>query len=333
MLNDVEERAALLPPQEITLDVLLEKYAKDSEKTPLDVRRRVARGLAVVENDPGQWEERFLWALQMGFSGGGRIMSAIGTSLEATGINCFVQPVGDSVSGTHEGKPGIFNAVLQAAETQRRGGGVGYNFSHLRPRGAWVRKTDSMASGPVSYMRVFDSMCTTVESAGARRGAQMAVLNVSHPDVLEFVTCKRDGSFKNFNVSVAVTEEFMRALEAGSQWELAHTAQPKQMQGAYQRDSDGLWVYRVVPAREIWDAIMRSTYDYAEPGVLFIDRINHDNNLSYCEVIEATNPWIRGHAGRRGKPTLIDLEAPARGDRGQAGTRAVQAERLSEWAP
>src|SRR5471030_1935426 len=211
-----------LPQQQVSVDVLLEKYAKGDEKTADDVRRRVARALATVERDPARWEKEFFEALTSGFIPGGRVNSAAGTDLQATLINCFVQPVGDSVSKTVDGKPGIYVALMEAAETMRRGGGVGYDFSSIRPKGAYVRGTHSSASGPVSYMRVFDRSCETVESAGSRRGAQMAILRCDHPDVEKFIHAKDAGDLRNFNVSIAVTDAFMRAVEAGNEWELVH---------------------------------------------------------------------------------------------------------------
>jgi ribonucleoside-diphosphate reductase alpha chain len=280
-----------LPPQQVTLDVLLEKYAKGGETTVEAVRRRVARALAAVEKDPARWEPVFYEALENGFIPGGRVNSAAGTPLQATLINCFVQPVGDSVSETVDGKPGIYVALQEAAETMRRGGGVGYDFSAIRPRGAKVRGTDSTASGPVSYMRVFDKSCETVESAGSRRGAQMGILRCDHPDIEDFIHAKDHGELKNFNVSVAVTDAFMHAVETDGEWELVHKQPPAgDFDGTPCQRIDGLWVYRRVKARELWRQIMESTYDHAEPGVFFVDRTNADNNLSYCEAIESTNP-------------------------------------------
>ena len=285
--------AAPLPPQSISVEVLLEKYAKGGEQTIEAVQRRVARALAAAEmpTQQARWEEAFFNAQRNGFILGGRINSAAGTDLKATLLNCFVQPVGDSISGDENGI-GIYVALNEAAETMRRGGGVGYDFSHIRPQGAHVRGTNSRASGPISYMRVFDQSCSTVESAGSRRGAQMGILRCDHPDIEAFIHAKDDGRLTNFNLSVAVTDAFIATVRENAEWDLVHQAPPAPdliAAGAHQR-GDGLWVYRRVSAGRLWDQIMLSTYDHAEPGVVFIDAMNRDNNLSYCETIEACNP-------------------------------------------
>ncbi|WP_082493452.1 adenosylcobalamin-dependent ribonucleoside-diphosphate reductase [Acidovorax sp. Leaf160] len=287
---------APLGVQPISLDVLREKYLKNGEPDAEALFARVARALASVEPaaERARHEALFLANLQAGAIGAGRIMSAAGTDIRATLINCFVQPVGDCIQGVDDGGyPGIYEALREAAETMRRGGGVGYDFSRIRPRGALVRGTASQASGPCSYINVFDQSCSTVESAGARRGAQMGVLRIDHPDVLDFITAKRTpGRWNNFNVSVGVPGEFMAAVEAGGPCQLVHAAEPGaalKAEGAHRR-ADGQWVYRTLAARELWDTIMQSAYDFAEPGILFLDHINEDNNLRYCEDIAATNP-------------------------------------------
>lgn len=287
----------ILGPQTISTDVLLEKYIKGEEKTAEDIYRRTAKGIASVEKTQAKrdkWEELFYQNMVNGAIGAGRIMSSAGTGIKATLMNCFVMGVGDCIQGfDDEGYAGIYEALRQAAETMRRGGGVGYDFSRIRPRNAFVKGTHSMASGPCSYMDVFDSSCRTVESAGARRGAQMGVLKISHPDILEFVTAKRTpGRWNNFNVSVFVTDAFMKAKNEETDWELTHKEAPSkelQKNGAYRRE-DGLWVYSKINAKELWDTIMKSNYDFAEPGILFEDNINNDNNLRYVERLNATNP-------------------------------------------
>ena len=327
-----------LPPQPICVDVLQEKYLKNGETTAAQLYDRVARALASIEKPElqAEFEQKFRRNMDAGAIGAGRIMSAAGTGIQATLINCFVQPVGDCIQGVDdEGYPGIYEALREAAETMRRGGGVGYDFSRIRPKGARVKGTASTASGPCSYINVFDQSCATVESAGARRGAQMGVLRIDHPDVLEFITAKRTpGRWNNFNVSVGVTDAFMEAVQQGVDWELVHPAQPvaeQVQQGARQRP-DGQWVYRSLPARELWDTIMKSAYDFAEPGILFLDRIRTDNNLRAVETISATNPcgeqplppygccdlgpiiltrFVR-HAFNHGGEALFDFEAFAR---------------------
>jgi ribonucleoside-diphosphate reductase alpha chain len=274
--------------QPISDDAFQEKYAKDGEDRVAQ-RARVAKALASVEKkNKKDWEKKFAGALKDGFVPGGRIQSGAGTGLQVTLINCFVQPVEDSMNG-------IAEALRQAMLTLKAGGGVGYDFSPIRPKGALVKAVNAEASGPISFMRVFDRACETIESAGYRRGAQMGVLRVDHPDVREFIEAKYErGQLSNFNVSVGVTDEFMQAVEDDGYFELTHESEPsprrKEATDVYFDADKGKWVYERVRAREIWDFVMEATYDHADPGVLFLDRINNENNLWYAEHIQACNP-------------------------------------------
>lgn len=248
---------------------------KEADGTPIDHTvedswRRIARALAEVEVDPVHWEARFYEALEdFKYLPAGRITAGAGTGRAVTLFNCFVMgTIPDSMGG-------IFDMLKEAALTMQQGGGIGYDFSTIRPRGAEVKGVAADASGPLSFMDVWDAMCRTIMSAGSRRGAMMATLRCDHPDIDAFITAKQDPArLRMFNLSVLVTDAFMEAVKADGPWELQF----------------GGKVYRTVDARDLWNRIMRATYDYAEPGVIFIDRINKANNLSYVETIAATNP-------------------------------------------
>src|SRR5689334_15589371 len=248
---------------------------KNLDGTPVDNGiedswRRVAGAAAAAESDPATWAPRFYSALEgFQFLPAGRILAGAGTGRNVTLFNCFVMgTIPDDMNG-------IFDHLREAAVTMQQGGGIGYDFSTLRPKGAPVLGVGADASGPLSFMDVWDSMCRTIMSAGSRRGAMMATLRVDHPDIEDFITAKRTpGRLSNFNLSVLVSDAFMAAVKADADWPLVF----------------GATTYRTVSAKALWDTIMRSTYDYAEPGVIFIDRINQENNLSYCETISATNP-------------------------------------------
>lgn len=248
---------------------------KAADGTPIDgsvedTWRRIARALAEVEKEPTLWEDRFYKALE-GFKylPAGRITAGAGTGRNVTLFNCFVMgTVPDSMGG-------IFDALKEAALTMQQGGGIGYDFSTIRPRGAEVKGVAADASGPLSFMDVWDAMCRTIMSAGSRRGAMMATMRCDHPDVEAFIEAKKDAArLRMFNLSVLITDAFMDAVKADGAWELVF---------------DGR-VYKTLQARDLWNKIMRNTYDFAEPGVIFIDRINTANNLGYCETIAATNP-------------------------------------------
>ena len=248
---------------------------KDIDGTPLDgtvedTWRRIARALAETEADPAAWEDRFYAALEdFRYLPAGRITAGAGTGRSVTLFNCFVMgTIPDSLSG-------IFQMLKEAALTMQQGGGIGYDFSTIRPRGAGVKGVAADASGPLSFMDVWDAMCRTIMSAGSRRGAMMATMRCDHPDIEAFIEAKKDPArLRMFNLSVLVTDPFMAAVKADGPWELVF---------------DGR-VYKTLDARDLWNRIMRSTYEVAEPGVIFIDRINHLNNLAYCETIAATNP-------------------------------------------
>ncbi|MBO6519367.1 MAG: adenosylcobalamin-dependent ribonucleoside-diphosphate reductase [Rhodospirillales bacterium] len=249
---------------------LKDAEGRPADKTVADSWRRVARALAAGEADPALWEDRFFDAMDgFKFLPAGRILSGAGSERRVTLFNCFV--MGD----IPDDMAGIFDNLKEAALTMQQGGGIGYDFSTLRPKGAAVKGVGADASGPLTFMDVWDSMCRTIMSAGSRRGAMMATLRCDHPDIEAFIEAKREpGRLRMFNLSVLVTDAFMQAVKDDAPWDLVF---------------DGT-VYDTVAARELWDKIMHATYAYAEPGVIFIDRINKRNNLHYCETIHATNP-------------------------------------------
>ncbi|MDO5604393.1 MAG: adenosylcobalamin-dependent ribonucleoside-diphosphate reductase [Paracoccus sp. (in: a-proteobacteria)] len=248
---------------------------RDPQGQPLDLSvedswRRVARDLAAVETEPEAWENKFYAALEdFKFLPAGRILAGAGTGRAVTLFNCFVMgTIPDSMAG-------IFDMLKEAALTMQQGGGIGYDFSTIRPRGAPVAGVAADASGPLSFMDVWDAMCRTIMSAGSRRGAMMATMRCDHPDIEAFIAAKQDSArLRMFNLSVLVTDAFMQAMRDDAPWDLVF----------------GGKVYHTVQARDLWNRIMRATYDYAEPGVIFIDRINAANNLRYAETIAATNP-------------------------------------------
>jgi len=266
----------MVPVATISQQIWDMKYRlKDADGTPVDKTlndsfRRVADALAQPEREKEYWAERFYKSMaDFKFLPAGRILSGSGSDRNVTLFNCFVMgDIPDDMSG-------IFNSLREAALTMQQGGGIGYDFSTLRPKGAPVKGVGADASGPLSFMDVWDAMCLTIMSAGSRRGAMMAVMRCDHPDIENFIEAKQEpGRLRMFNLSVLVSDAFMIAVKEDTNWDLAF---------------DGT-VYRSLPARDLWDKIMRATYAYAEPGVIFIDRINRLNPLSYCENIHATNP-------------------------------------------
>ena len=309
--------ARSIPFQEASLDIWDKKYrltAKDG--TPIDrsmddTYKRVARALADVEKPEVRetWNERFLWALRRGAIPAGRVTSNAG-ALEhkpaTSTINC-------TVSGTiRDSMDDILAKVHEAGLTLKAGCGIGYEFSTLRPRGAYVSGAGAYTSGPLSFMDIYDKMCFTVSSAGGRRGAQMGTFDIGHPDAMEFIRAKREaGRLRQFNLSLLITDEFMRAVREDKDWQLAFPVREAEIAGEdtsdrtkyvwrewpefsnYVRNDAGLVlckVYKTLPAKRMWDVIMTSTYDFAEPGFVLIDRVNEMNNNWWCENIRATNP-------------------------------------------
>jgi len=306
-----------IPFQEASLDIWDKKYrlcAKDG--TPLDrsmdeTYKRVARALADVEREDvrEQWYEQFLWALRKGTIPAGRIISNAGAQEHkpaTSTINC-------TVSGTiHDSMDDILAKVHEAGLTLKAGCGIGYEFSTMRPRGAYVSGAGAYTSGPLSFMDIYDKMCFTVSSAGGRRGAQMGTFDIGHPDAMDFIRAKREaGRLRQFNLSLLVTDEFMQAVKSNGDWTLAFPVTKREAEGedlndatkyiwrewpttrGYVTNDTGLVcckVYKTLPARRVWDVIMSSTYDFAEPGFVLIDRVNEMNNNWWCENIRATNP-------------------------------------------
>ena len=253
------------PKLPISIEIDTMKYRQEGES----FREKCTRIADALKDSDDHFNSFRDILLDQRFLPAGRVQSAMGSARQTSPYNCFVSAtIEDSMAG-------IMKAATDAAETMRMGGGIGYDFSTIRPRGDLISKTGSPSSGPVSFMSIFDAVCGTVASAGHRRGAQMGVLSVSHPDIEEFIRAKRNShSLTNFNVSVGITDKFMEAVENNDGFDLVFGGKK----------------YRTINARALWEEIMRSTWDWAEPGVLFIDRINEMNNLWYCETIAATNP-------------------------------------------
>jgi ribonucleoside-diphosphate reductase alpha chain len=317
---DSENAAQEVPMQSVSLDIWDKKYrlktkqGKHIDETMDDTYQRVARALADVEEESKRalWYEKFVWALRRGAIPAGRITSNAG-ALEhkpaTSTINCTVSGI------VEDSMDGILEKVHEAGLTLKAGCGIGYEFSTLRPKGAFVAGAGAYTSGPLSFMDIYDKMCFTVSSAGGRRGAQMATFDISHPDVTDFIKAKREnGRLRQFNLSCLITKEFMEAVKADSEWKLAFPVTAKEaaaddlditndnqvvwrewpVKGKYlTRETDGKTacrVYKAIKARRLWDVIMSSTYDFAEPGFILIDRVNEMNNNWFCENIRATNP-------------------------------------------
>ncbi len=309
--------SGLIPLQETSLEIWDSKYRlKSKDGAPIDgsideTYQRVARALAEQEREPDAWYEPFLWALRNGAIPAGRIISNAGAfehKPATSTINC-------TVSGTIEDSmDDILGKVHEAGLTLKAGCGIGYDFSTLRPRGAFVSGAGAYTSGPLSFMDIYDKMCFTVSSAGGRRGAQMGTMDIRHPDVIEFIQAKReDGRLRQFNLSLLITEDFVKAVKEDAPWSLIfpYTAKEVEQDGIGLDDPEVVFwadwpnkegvvinalgqvackVYKTMPARKLWNVIMTSTYDYAEPGFILIDKVNQMNNNWFCEEIRATNP-------------------------------------------
>jgi ribonucleoside-diphosphate reductase alpha chain len=365
-----------IPFQEASLDIWDKKYrlsAKDGtpiDRTMDDTYKRVARALADVEKEEirEHWYERFLWALRRGAIPAGRVTSNAGAQEHkpaTSTINC-------TVSGTiRDSMDDILRKVHEAGLTLKAGCGIGYEFSTLRPRGAYVSGAGAYTSGPLSFMDIYDKMCFTVSSAGGRRGAQMGTFDVGHPDAMEFIRSKREaGRLRQFNLSLLITDAFMQAVREDREWQLAFPVKAKEIEGVdtsdparflwrewpessgYVHDEAGLVlckVYKTLPARRMWDVIMSSTYDFAEPGFVLIDRVNEMNNNWWCENIRATNPCVTAdtrlatqfglvrigdlHAAHAALDVTVDRRALGEETRGVATRPAVPAFMTAERAP
>ncbi len=312
--NPFGNRTVDVPMQTPSLDIWASKYQlRDRNSNPVDqdidaTYKRVASALASVEVQPDHWEPKFLWALQNGAIPAGRVTSNAGAGEHKPAvslINCTVsETVRDSMRH-------ILGSVMAAGITLKAGCGIGYDFSTIRPRGAFVHGAGAGTNGPLAFMDIFDKMCFTVASAGGRRGAQMGTFDISHPDVEEFIRAKReDGRLRQFNLSLLITNEFIEAVNANADWPLVFPVTNKDVMGELKAESV-IWrdwpviedeytvddqgrvaceIYRTVKAQYLWDLIMQSTYDFAEPGFILIDMVNQMNNNWWCEDIRATNP-------------------------------------------
>ena len=285
---------------------LTDKEGNEIDQTIDDTFKRVAKSLSKLEKDSDYWYEQFLWALHHGAIPAGRILSNVGAEAykpNTSTINCTVS---DTIKDSMDD---ILSKVHKSGLTLSAGCGIGYEYSTLRPNGAFVNGAGASTSGPLSFMDIFDKACFTISSAGGRRGAQMATFDISHPDVMDFIKAKReDGRFRQFNLSLLITADFMKQVEKDGDWQLVFPASPDEYENEateivyrhwpyihkkYMTDSEGkvaCKVYKTIKARNLWDMTMSSTYDFAEPGFILIDKVNEMNNNWFDEDIRATNP-------------------------------------------